>query len=116
VEGWDLAQFSSCGHNNQGKSQPFNLAHELLYEPRMGKYGMNYFGGKRAQIVRRPFWLRDDVAWIPQTWSCSQCEWQGEDPRYFRDYHQGGALIRRDPIPHPTCPECGDHRFYLFDV
>jgi hypothetical protein len=69
-----------------------------------------------AQIISGPLWFRDEVSCIPQSWSCSECEWEGEDPRYFRDIQQGGKLIKRDPISHPTCPDCGGHRFYVFDL
>jgi len=63
--------------------------------------------------LRVPFWVRPIESVIPQKWSCSMCTWEGEDPRFFADPHQNKYVLR-DPVPHPTCPECGSHRFYIF--
>lgn len=60
------------------------------------------------------FWRRDTISCIPQNWSCSMCEWEGDDPRTFLSFDHG--IILRDPAaPWPTCPSCGEHRFYVED-
>ncbi len=41
------------------------------------------------------------------------CEWEGEDPRVFIPFN--AEPILRDPVPWPTCPSCGEHRFYIED-
>lgn len=57
----------------------------------------------------RPLWIRDPVPLIPQTWSCAVCEWFGDSPRWFYEGMDG------NPVTQPICPECGEHRFYIFD-
>jgi hypothetical protein len=58
---------------------------------------------------------------IPQLWHCSMCEWSGAIPtHYVRQHFDMGVrrqeLVPRDSIPWPTCPGCGEHRFYIEDL
>ena len=54
---------------------------------------------------------------VTQIWSCVMCPWEGENPTlYMLKTFDRMEVLPRDPIPWPTCPNCGEHRFYVDPV
>jgi hypothetical protein len=45
------------------------------------------------------------------------CPWEGENPTLGRvTGYDRAEILPRDPSPWPTCPNCGEHRFYIDSV